>query len=136
MSQPVVPRRDVLVLARPAADLRAISAALERMLLRPVLVTDIAGDGTLAIGLRASLRSAAFIVVVWDVTRLHRAVAFEAGFASGAGLPVVILDARRASNATASDLVIEAFLTGPRMHAKLDDSEALEQELRGNSIAG
>jgi len=118
----------VLILARPTTNTHNLATALSEIGLRPTTLGDVDASLSLASELLEAVEHAAFVVVVWDTTRLSRALVFELGFAAGAGVPIAVLDARSEKSASSSDVVLDALLGGPRLHARLNDTASLMQE--------
>lgn len=118
----------VFVIARARAPLQNLKTVLRDIGMVPIEIEDRPGESWGAATLSA-IRHATYVLLVWDTVWLSRSLLLEAGIAVGADANLVILDART-SQAGKSDIAVEAYLSVPRLHARLTDARGLSRELR------
>lgn len=116
------------MLARPNAQLANLRASLSGLGLHPVVLDELPSEQPLGQTLLPAIDTAAFVIVVWDSTRVSRSIMFAAGYAVARQARIALLDART-RGPVRDDPLVDELLTFPRLNAPLSNRELLAQEL-------
>jgi hypothetical protein len=117
----------VFIVSRAKAPLRSLKLAIRNAGMAIIGVEE-SNKNSLAGATQDAMRHASYVLLVWDTTLLPGSLLFEAGLATGIGANVVLLDARKRQDVR-DDLAVEAYLSVPRLHGRLNDVEGLTREL-------
>ena len=119
----------VFILSAAGARLDVLDRVLTAQGVETRTIHDLPPGKPLRETIRVALELVDFVILVIDNRSMPMAVSFEAGLAAGLGKPLVVLDARTTNRRLKDELPVDVLIPGPRMFARLDDEEGLDQEV-------